>query len=213
MSIAPTRVKKTAQPTNTYKPTPSPTNTAAPTKTLRPSIYTVREGDTLDDIADRFDLPTNYLASKNNIPNPNTIYIGQNLYIPPEYIPDTPSPVKLLPGKMILVILSEQRAYAYEDGQLIASFLISSGLAEYPTVTGDFLTYIKLESTTMSGNGYYLENVPWVMYFYEGYGFHGTYWHHNFGTPMSHGCINMYTPDAEWLYHWAPVGTLVRILP
>jgi lipoprotein-anchoring transpeptidase ErfK/SrfK len=49
------------------------------------------------------------------------------------------------------------------------------------------------------------------MYFYKSYGIHGTYWHHNFGHPMSHGCVNMYTPDAEWMYYWASVGTLVNI--
>ena len=63
----------------------------------------------------------------------------------------------------------------------------------------------------MSGPGYYLPDVPYVMYFYDGYGLHGTYWHSNFGTPMSHGCVNLSIPDAEWLYNWADVGTLVNI--
>jgi len=63
----------------------------------------------------------------------------------------------------------------------------------------------------MIGPGYNLPNVPWVMYFYDGYAIHGTYWHHNFGHPMSHGCINMTIPDAHWLYNWAPKGTLVVI--
>jgi lipoprotein-anchoring transpeptidase ErfK/SrfK len=56
---------------------------------------------------------------------------------------------------------------------------------------------------------YYLPNVPHVMYFYGGYGLHGTYWHNNFGTPMSHGCVNLSQTDAEWLYNWASVGTKV----
>ncbi|MCB0137619.1 MAG: L,D-transpeptidase, partial [Caldilineaceae bacterium] len=43
----------------------------------------------------------------------------------------------------------------------------------------------------------------WVQYFYEDYGFHGTYWHSNFGQPMSHGCVNMTNADAKWLYEWA----------
>lgn len=205
----------TTTPTLAITETPSPTLTATvtPTPTQRPSFYTVKKGDTLDDIAAKFDLPTNFLAKRNNIDNPNYIYIDQILAIPAEYIPETTAPLELLPGKMIVVILSEQKTYAYEDGKLIASFLISSGLPEHPTILGDYETYIKLESTTMSGEGYYLEKVPWTMYFYQGYGFHGTYWHHNFGTPMSHGCINMYTPDAEWLYHWAPIGTHVRVIP
>ena len=54
----------------------------------------------------------------------------------------------------------------------------------------------------MSGPGYYLTNVPYTMYFYRGYGLHGTYWHNNFGHPMSHGCVNLKTPDAKWLFDW-----------
>jgi lipoprotein-anchoring transpeptidase ErfK/SrfK len=49
------------------------------------------------------------------------------------------------------------------------------------------------------------------MYFYKGYGIHGTYWHNNFGVPMSHGCVNMRTSDAGWLYYWASEGTLVHV--
>ena len=65
------------------------------------------------------------------------------------------------------------------------------------------------------GTYYYLPNVPYVMFFYNneivkmrGFSFHGTYWHNNFGHPMSHGCINMKTEDAKKLYEWAtPVVT------
>jgi lipoprotein-anchoring transpeptidase ErfK/SrfK len=63
----------------------------------------------------------------------------------------------------------------------------------------------------MSGPGYYLPNVQWVMYFYQGYGFHGTYWHNNFGNPMSHGCVNMTNDDALWLFNFASVGTNVWV--
>ena len=50
-----------------------------------------------------------------------------------------------------------------------------------------------------------------MMYFYKDYGIHGTYWHNNFGTPMSHGCVNLTIPDAEWLYNWASYGTTVKV--
>jgi lipoprotein-anchoring transpeptidase ErfK/SrfK len=63
----------------------------------------------------------------------------------------------------------------------------------------------------MSGPGYYLPNVPYVMYFHGGYGLHGTTWHANFGHPMSHGCVNLPTSEAEWLFNWAQVGTMVNI--
>jgi lipoprotein-anchoring transpeptidase ErfK/SrfK len=64
----------------------------------------------------------------------------------------------------------------------------------------------------MSGEGYYLPDVPYTMYFYKDYGIHGTYWHDNFGTPMSPGCINMSKDDAEIVYNWAEVGTIVQVI-
>ena len=52
------------------------------------------------------------------------------------------------------------------------------------------------------GDSYNLRDVPFVQYFHKGYALHGTYWHENFGVPMSHGCINMRTEDAKWLFLW-----------
>ena len=113
--------------------------------------------------------------------------------------------------RWIDVNLSEQRVYAYEGDVLVNSFLVSTGVAETPTVTGKYQIYIKVRIQDMSGLGYYLPDVPWVMYFYDEYGFHGTYWHNNFGTPMSRGCVNMMIDDAAWLYDWASVGTAVNV--
>ena len=113
--------------------------------------------------------------------------------------------------RWIDVNLSEQRVYAYEGDMVVNSFIVSTGTARTPTVTGKFKIWIKLKSTTMSGPGYYLTNVPYAMYFYKGYGLHGTYWHNNFGTPMSHGCVNLTTADAGWLYNWAFEGTEVNV--
>ena len=61
----------------------------------------------------------------------------------------------------------------------------------------------------MSGPGYSVPNVPHTMFFFRGYSIHGTYWHNNFGTPMSHGCVNLNLTDAKWLYEWTPMGTKV----
>jgi lipoprotein-anchoring transpeptidase ErfK/SrfK len=116
-------------------------------------------------------------------------------------------------GRWIDVDLSEQRVRAYEGATAVNEFIVSTGVSAHPTVTGQFRIYVKLRSTAMAGPGYYLPGVPFTMYFYKGYSLHGTYWHSNFGVPMSHGCINMYTPDAEWLFGWASVGTLVNVHP
>jgi lipoprotein-anchoring transpeptidase ErfK/SrfK len=114
-------------------------------------------------------------------------------------------------SRWIDVDLGDQMVYACEYDVIVGSFLVSTGTYLYPTVTGDYHIYIKLLSTRMTGPGYDLPDVPYTMYFYKGYGIHGTYWHSNFGTPMSHGCINMRTSDASWLYYWASEGTLVHI--
>jgi lipoprotein-anchoring transpeptidase ErfK/SrfK len=93
----------------------------------------------------------------------------------------------------------------------VLTAVVSTGTRYYPTVTGRFKVYAKYRSTPMSGPGYYLPGVPYTMYFYRGYAIHGTYWHNNFGRPMSHGCVNMKTPEARWLFKWAPKGTLVVV--
>jgi len=109
------------------------------------------------------------------------------------------------------VDLSQQRVYAFEGDQIVNIFVVSTGMANTPTILGQYRIYVKYRATDMSGPGYYLPDVPYVMYFYKGYGLHGTYWHHNFGTPMSHGCVNLKTPEAQWLFEWASVGTIVNV--
>lgn len=107
--------------------------------------------------------------------------------------------------------MTTQRIVAYEGSTPVFSTSVSGGTPAHPTVLGTYHIYLKLPSQRMTGPGYDLPNVPWVMYFYSGYSFHGTYWHHNFGYPMSHGCLNMRTPEAQWLYQWAPLGTAVYV--
>jgi lipoprotein-anchoring transpeptidase ErfK/SrfK len=110
-----------------------------------------------------------------------------------------------------VVVLHEQKVYAYENGQVVHSSLASTGTARSPTPVGRYHIYSKYISTLMRGPGYYLPNVPYTMYYYGSYGLHGTYWHKNFGHPMSHGCVNLPTAEAKWFYEWAPVGTLVTV--
>lgn len=130
---------------------------------------------------------------------------------------NTPQPV-IPPGtgssnRWIDIVISEQRLYAYEGDTVVRSFLVSTGKPNTPTVLGTYAVWIKLRYTDMSGPGYYLRDVPYTMYFYKGYGIHGTYWHSNFGTPMSHGCVNMVTEEAGWLYNWSHVGIVVNVRP
>lgn len=111
--------------------------------------------------------------------------------------------------RWIRVDLSEQMVIAYEGQEPVRGFIVSTGLPGTPTVTGTFRMYMKVRSQTMTGGSqalgtyYNLDNVEWVQYFYADYSFHGTYWHNDFGTPRSHGCINMTNADAKWLFDWA----------
>ena len=117
--------------------------------------------------------------------------------------------------KRIEIDLTNQKLYAFEGDIKVLDVLVSTGKWG-KTPTGEFRIWTKLKSTKMSGGSkelhtyYYLPNVPFTMYFYNseipatrGYGIHGTYWHSNFGHPMSHGCINMKTEEAEKLFYWA----------
>jgi lipoprotein-anchoring transpeptidase ErfK/SrfK len=126
-------------------------------------------------------------------------------------------------GKRIEVNLASQSVLAFEGSNKVNEFVVSTGLWGR-TPTGSFTIQRKVASQTMAGGNralgtyYYLPGVPWVQFFgnaqipwSRGFSFHGTYWHNNFGHPMSHGCINMKTPDAKWLYDWAPMGTPVQI--
>ncbi len=178
--------------------------------------YTVQRGEELNLIAKKFNVSAQAIIALNTIQNGNQIYPGQVLVIPASGIwtptdKDAP-PTPLASGKAIVVKISEQRIYGYENGHLVHSALMSSGRAGHDTVRGDFHVYVKYESTRMTGPDYDLPNVPWTMYFYEGYGIHGAYWHNVFGRETSHGCVNLETNEAKWFYDFAPIGTLVRVI-
>jgi lipoprotein-anchoring transpeptidase ErfK/SrfK len=117
--------------------------------------------------------------------------------------------------KWIDVNISDQTITAYVGSTPLKTALVSTGVASHPTVIGQYKIYVKIRSQAMSGGSrfshdyYYLPGVPNIMFFYNGYAIHGTYWHNNFGHPMSHGCVNLSLEDARWFFNWAEVGTTV----
>jgi len=132
----------------------------------------------------------------------------------PDSTPAAPlpsSPSEVGQGRWIDVDLTHQLLTAYEGSAPVRNVAVSTGLAGTPTPVGQFRIWVKFRYDDMEGPGYYLPNVPYTMYFHEGYGLHGTYWHNNFGHPMSHGCVNLPTSEAEWVFNWAEVGTLVNV--
>jgi hypothetical protein len=114
--------------------------------------------------------------------------------------------------KWVEVNLHEQTLLVHEGDNLIYATLVSSGLPLWKTPTGIYRIWSKVKSGKMSGgevgNDYYfLEDVPWTMYFEGPYALHGAYWHDSFGFPHSHGCVNMTMTDAQWLFDWVDPPT------
>jgi LysM repeat protein len=178
------------------------------------SVHVVQRGETVASIARRYGTSVAAISTLNGLRNPNLIFVGQRLNIPSGGSSSgggTTPPSSGGGTKWIDIDLSSQRLRAYSGNTVLRTMVVSTGIARYPTPTGRFRIYSKYPSITMSGPGYYLPGVPHSMFFYRGYAIHGTYWHNNFGTPMSHGCINLTRSDAAWLYSWAPIGTLVVI--
>ncbi|MEM7346063.1 MAG: LysM peptidoglycan-binding domain-containing protein [Chloroflexota bacterium] len=200
---------------------PGVTVSPATTTTTGGGSYTVQRGDTLFSIAYSHGVSTQAIQNANGITNPDFVYVGQKLTIPgysstetSTYTAPAPQPVATGGGeRWIDVNLSTQTVTAYEGQTPVNTVVVSTGTWQYPTVVGTYNVYVKYDKARMAGgygaDAYDLADVPYVMYFYEGYGIHGTYWHDNFGTPMSHGCVNMTTSDAAWFYNFASVGTKV----
>ena len=190
-------------------------------------VYIVNPGETLATIAARFGTTVSAIMRVNSIYNANFIYSGQRLNIPSGSAPtvpqspsvpiNPPAPGSSAPaptsGKWIDVNISAQTITAYQGNTPVKSVLVSTGVSWHPTPVGHYKIYLKVQSQTMSGGvgaeAYSLPNVPWVMYFAGDNAIHGTYWHHNFGHPMSHGCVNLTIDDAHWFYDWAEMGTPV----
>lgn len=184
----------TFTPTATFTPTPTATNTLTPTPTFTPTLTPTKTATPP---------PTETPKPTEKKPEP-TETNPPNVAIPPGVAANE---------RWIDIDLSEQRLYSYKGGKLIKSFVVSTGTWQHPTVTGQYRIYAMYRYSTMAGPGYYLPDVPYAMYFYKGYSIHGTYWHNNFGVPMSHGCVNMVTADAGWLYERSSIGTLVNVRP
>jgi hypothetical protein len=123
------------------------------------------------------------------------------------------------PGvKWIDVSILRQSLVAYEGARPVYATLVSTGKdglddpkESHATVQGTFLVHTKHLTVTMDaeaeeGDEFDLRDVPYVQYFKEGYALHAAYWHDDFGTPRSHGCVNLAPIDAAWLFGWTTPG-------
>ncbi len=148
---------------------------------------------------------------------PGFLAVGADEWLPQEAValldPAIPPEASDL-CRFIYVNLDEQTLAVYDGCALVFATLISSGQDPRWTFAGRFWILNKVEYTTVtppegSLSEYYIEGLPYFMTYYGDLGFHGVYYHDDFGTPVSHGCINLAPADARWLYDWARLGEYV----
>lgn len=132
--------------------------------------------------------------------------------------PNPTPPEGVTNGRWIEVNLAEQTLAVYDDSRMVFATLVTTGVEPFYTRPGLFPIYKKLEIETMQGafeadrsDFYYLENVPWTMYFDKARALHGAYWGTLFGYEASHGCVNLSVGDAKWLFLWAKEGDWVWV--
>jgi LysM repeat protein len=176
--------------------------------------YTVQSGDTLSSIAAAHGTTVAALASLNGLANPSAIYVGQLLRIAGTAAGGAGG------AKSILMDLSEQHLYAYQGGQLVYSFVASSGRTPSVTVPGEYQVQSKVPQAY--GASWNIWMPYWLGIYWAGTlenGIHAlpilpngqTLWAGYLGTPISFGCIVLGTNEAALLYEWAEIGTPVTV--
>jgi lipoprotein-anchoring transpeptidase ErfK/SrfK len=164
------------------------------------------------------------LAQINNLSNPSLLYSGQTLTIPASgaLTQTTPQADNSVPAanKHIIVDVSDQRAYIYENGDLKWTFVISTGIPGRETWRGEFKIQNKLPNAYAST--WDLQMPYWLGFYWAGplqNGFHALpilsngvrLWEGLLGAPASYGCVILSVEDAPLLYDWADIGTPVTV--
>jgi LysM repeat protein len=184
------------------------------------SIHTVTRGETLTMIAARYGVSPWVLAQTNNLSNPSLLFVGQVLAIPGQHALNPIAAAAPAATRQIVVDVSDQRTYVYQDGQLLWSFLSSTGQPGLDTWRGDFQIQNKIPVAYASTWGITMPN--WLGFYWAGSlqnGFHALpiqpdgsrLWEGWLGVPVSYGCVILSDADAQTLYNWAEVGVPVRV--
>jgi len=144
--------------------------------------------------------------------NPGFIAVGADEWLPEDKVALTdtslPADAGLYDCHFVHVDLSTQVMRVFHDCQLVFATLVSTGREPAWTYPGRFsiqtwFPHLTLTAPSWSTSSYYQEAVPNFMSYIGDLGFHGAYWHDDFGKPVSHGCVNLSPADAKWLYEWA----------
>jgi lipoprotein-anchoring transpeptidase ErfK/SrfK len=197
---------------------------ASPSATVRvrhgETVYEVRGGQTLAAIAEEVGIPYPYIQAANPGLNTEALSVGQRLTIPS---PDILVPLPPVPHKRIVVSRSQQHLWAYENGQVVFDWVISTGLPTSPTALGVFQVQTRdLNAYAQQWNLY----MPYFMGFYHPgpgvdvwNGFHGfptrgggyLLWTGDLGRPVTYGCVLLSLENAAALYAWAEDGVIVEV--
>lgn len=142
---------------------------------------------------------------------PVPAYQNPQVTAKPSYLTKAIQDLQQSNQRWIQIDLSHQRLIAWEGASPVYAILISTGKSSTPTPTGLFSIQSRHRYARMQGEDYDISDVPYTMYYSGSYAIHGAYWHHRFGTPVSHGCINVAVNHAKWLFYWAKTGTPVVV--
>ncbi len=199
----------------------TPSSSSPSTSSSTTGYYTVQAGDTVSSIAVRHGVTAWSIVQANHLANANFIYVGQRLVIPGSSVPATEvQPVSSGTNKRILIDLSEQRMYVYQDGGLLYTWVTSTGMPGAETIPGNFKVLDKLPSAYAYTWG--LQMPYWLGIYWAGSLENGIHalpimadgrilWDGYLGQPVSYGCIILSTENARTLYNWAEVDTPVDI--
>jgi LysM repeat protein len=184
----------------------------------RPTQYTVQTGDTLIKIGWKVEIPYWRIIQANPNINPDQLVAGQELTIPSK---DDLLPLPVDVHKRIVLSISQQRLWAYQDGQLLSEHIISTGIDRSPTQPGVFQVQTHEINAYASVWDLYMPNFLGIYEAWPGFmnGIHGLptlsngqrLWANILGRPASYGCIILDLDAAKWLYQWAENGVVVEI--
>jgi LysM repeat protein len=183
-----------------------------------PTSYTVQAGDTLISIAWKVGMPYWKLIAANPGVDPDALRPGQSLVVPSK---DEMLPYPIVRNKRIVVSLSQQRMYLYENGDLVKEYVVSTGIASSPTQPGVFQIQTHEKLAYASVWDLYMPNFIGIYEAWPGFmnGIHGLptlsngqrLWANVLGRPASYGCIILDLPASDAVYDWAEQGVVIEI--
>uniref|UniRef100_B8HTC5 ErfK/YbiS/YcfS/YnhG family protein n=1 Tax=Cyanothece sp. (strain PCC 7425 / ATCC 29141) TaxID=395961 RepID=B8HTC5_CYAP4 len=204
-------IAPSASPTPAATPSPSPTPAASSSPTVQPT-----PSASPSPVAKPSPSPTpgpKATSAPTVKPSPSVPpkSTGQKQVPKKDPIAAKISALKQTQQRWIQISLTRQRLIAWEGNKPVYAVIISTGKPGTETPSGIYTIQTKLRQARMQGDDYDIPDVPYTMYYDGSYAIHGAYWHRSFGTPVSHGCVNVAVDHAGWLFNWANVGTPVIV--